>query len=176
MTRSYGLIGGGDSLSDLPPAKALIALYSTKKHAERTGTALMLLADTSAWHHSGNEVVAAAWRANLERDEIAMCGPVRLEVLYSAKSADDYTAIAEELDALHQLPCDQADLDRALDVHHALAQQGGLHHRSVKLVDLMIAAIAERADATVWHYDSDYDRVAEVTGQPIQWIAARGTL
>lgn len=136
----------------------------------------MLLADTSAWHHSGNEVVASAWRVNLDRNEIALCGPVRLEVLYSAKSADDYQAIAQELDSLHQLPCGQADLDRALEVQYALAQRGGLHHRSVKLIDLMIAAIAERTEATVWHYDSDYDRVAEITGQPMQWIAPRGTL
>jgi predicted nucleic acid-binding protein len=136
-----------------------------RRFVDRTGT---------AWHHSGKEVIAAGWRANLERDEIAVCGPVRLEILYSAKSADDYTAIAEELDALHQLPCDQAHWDRALDVQHALAQRGGLHHRSVKLVDLMIAAIAERADATVWHYDSDYDRVAEITGQRTSLIDPGG--
>jgi hypothetical protein len=23
---------------------------------------------------------------------------------------------------------------------------------------------------TVLHYDADYDRIAEVTGQPVQWI------
>lgn len=171
-----GLIVGDDWLRDLPPGKALIEHYSMTRFADRTGTARMLLADTSAWHHSGQEVIAAAWRANLERDEIAICGPVRLEILYSAKSADDYTGIAEELDALHQLPCDQPALDRALEVQYELAQRGGLHHRSVKLVDLMIAAIAERAEATVWHYDSDYDRVAEITCQPVQWIASRGTL
>jgi hypothetical protein len=53
---------------------------------------------------------------------------------------------------------------------------GGLHHRSVKIPDLLIAAAAEAAQATVLHYDEDYDRIAAITGQPVQWIAPRGSL
>ena len=59
-----------------------------------------------------------------------------------------------------------------LDVQEQLARQGGLHHRSVKVPDLVIAACAEAAGATLWHYDEDYDRIAEVTGQPAEWIAS----
>ncbi len=51
-----------------------------------------------------------------------------------------------------------------------------MHHRSVKLNDLLIAAAAELGGATVWHYDEDYDRIAELTGQPVEWIATRGSL
>jgi hypothetical protein len=25
------------------------------------------------------------------------------------------------------------------------------------------------------HYDADYDRIAEVTGQPVEWVVPRGT-
>jgi predicted nucleic acid-binding protein len=57
-----------------------------------------------------------------------------------------------------------------------LAHVGGLHHRSVKIADLIIAAAAEAADATVLHYDADYDRIAEVTDQAVQWIAPQGSL
>lgn len=136
----------------------------------------MLLADTSAWHHAGHPDVAAQWRAYLAADRIAVTPPMRLEVLYSTRSAGDYAAVARELDALHHVPCDAAAFDRALAVQRVLSEQGGLHHRSVKLVDLLIAAAAELAGATVWHYDEDYDRVAGITGQPAQWIAPRGTL
>jgi serine/threonine protein kinase len=57
-----------------------------------------------------------------------------------------------------------------------LARRGGLHHRSVKIPDLFIAACAEAAPAVVWHYDEDYDRIAKITGQAMEWIAPRGTL
>ena len=28
----------------------------------------------------------------------------------------------------------------------------------------------------LWHYDEDYDRIAEITGQRVEWIAPRGSL
>lgn len=58
----------------------------------------------------------------------------------------------------------------------ALARRGGLHHRSVKIPDLIVAATAEAAGATAWHYDEDYERIAAITDQPVAWIAPRGSL
>lgn len=136
----------------------------------------LLLADTSAWHRSSAPQVAELWRRYLDEDRIATTPPVRLEVLVSAKSARDYDLTARRLDALHQLPCGEEAFTRALQVQGALAQKSALHHRSVKIPDLLIAAVAEIAGATVWHYDRDYDRIAEVTGQPMQWIVRRGSL
>ena len=46
----------------------------------------------------------------------------------------------------------------------------------MKIADLVIAAAAEAAGATVLHYDADFDRVAKLTGQPVKWIAPRGSL
>jgi hypothetical protein len=42
--------------------------------------------------------------------------------------------------------------------------------------DLLVAAVAELEGAVVWHYDEDFDRIAEVTGQPTEWVAPRGSL
>jgi len=136
----------------------------------------LYLADTSAWHRATNPEVAEAWDRLLTADAIATYTQVRLEILYSARSATDYDQLAAELLALHQIPCGEAQQRRALEVQQALARQGGLHHRSVKIPDLVIAASAEAAGAILWHYDEDYDRIAEVTGQPAQWIAPRGSL
>lgn len=136
----------------------------------------LYLADTSAWHRATHPDVAAAWDSHLTADSLAICAPVRLEILYSARSAGDYDQLAAELAALHQLPCGAAQFERALDVQQELAHRGGLHHRSVKIPDLLIAASAEAAGATVWHYDEDYDRIAELTGQSMEWIAPRGSL
>ena len=57
-----------------------------------------------------------------------------------------------------------------------LAARGPLHHRQVKIPDLLIAAVAARNGLTVVHYDRDYEIIASVTGQPTRWAAPRGTV
>jgi predicted nucleic acid-binding protein len=132
--------------------------------------------DTSAWHRSGHPMVTARWRTLLDSDELGLCDQVRLEILYSARSAADYDALVEELDGLIPIPISGGTFPRALEVQQALAHVGGLHHRSVKIADLVIAAAAEAVEATVWHYDEDFDRIAALTGQPTEWVAPRGSL
>ncbi len=132
--------------------------------------------DTSAWHHATDPGVAEEWIRLLERDQLGLCDQARLEILFSARSADDYETLAEELSALRPIATDTSSFRRALEIQRRLAHTGGLHHRSVKIADLVIAAAAEVAAATVLHYDADYDRIAEITGQPVQWIAPRGSL
>jgi predicted nucleic acid-binding protein len=39
-----------------------------------------------------------------------------------------------------------------------------------------VAACAERADLAVLHYDADFERIAELTGQAEQWVVPRGTV
>lgn len=136
----------------------------------------LYLADTSAWHRATHPAIAAAWEQRLAADTLATCTQVRLEILYSARSAADYEQLSAELLALHQLPCGGDQFERALEVQHGLARRGGLHHRSVKIPDLLIAATAEAAGAVLWHYDEDFDRIAQITGQHVEWIAPRGSL
>jgi predicted nucleic acid-binding protein len=136
----------------------------------------LLLVDTSAWHRSGHDLVTEAWSDHLSADDLAVCAQVRLEILYSARSAADYEGMLSELDGLRQIPTGDAAFERALEVQRTLAHIGGLHHRSVKIADLVIAASAEIAGATMWHYDEDFDRIAAITGQPCQWVAPRGSL
>lgn len=136
----------------------------------------LYLADTSAWHRSTHATVADAWGRHLDADVIATCAQVRLEVLYSARSPEDYLRLSQELSAFVQIPCGEEAFERALEVQHELSRRGALHHRSVKIADLVIAASAEMGDAVVWHYDEDYDRIADVTGQRTAWIAPRGSL
>jgi hypothetical protein len=51
-----------------------------------------------------------------------------------------------------------------------------LHHRAVPYSDLLIAAAAEARGIAVLHYDEDYDRIAQITGQEMRWLAPRGSL
>jgi hypothetical protein len=60
-----------------------------------------------------------------------------------------------------------------MDVQGELSKTG--RHR-VPIPDLLIAAAAEAGGLTVLHYDSDYDTIAEVTGQSVEWVVPRGSL
>ncbi len=136
----------------------------------------MYCIDTSAWHRAGHPDVASRWRTCLESDQIGICDQVRLEILYSARSASDYQALADELTGLAPIALGDDAYARALQVQALLSRAGGLHHRSVKIADLLIAAAAESADRIVLHYDEDFDRIGAVTGQPTEWIAPRGSI
>lgn len=136
----------------------------------------LLCVDTSAWHRARHPAVAAAWSSHLDANDLGLCDQVRLEILWSARSSGDYDGLAEELAALHDIPSPPEVFKRALEVQRHLARVGGLHHRSVKIADLVIAAAAEISGAVVWHYDADFDTIAEITGQPVEWIAAPGSL
>lgn len=69
---------------------------------------------------------------------------------------------------------DQTVLDRAVEVQDTLAERS--QQRGAKIADLLIAAAAEGAELVVLHYDHDFDLIATVTGQPVEWILAPGTV
>jgi predicted nucleic acid-binding protein len=50
------------------------------------------------------------------------------------------------------------------------------HQRGRKVPDLLIAAAAEARGLTVMHYDSDFDQIAAVTGQPCEWVVPAGSV
>jgi predicted nucleic acid-binding protein len=82
--------------------------------------------------------------------------------------------MAAERRSLHWLSTPDEVWDTMLATQRALVDTA--RHRSVKIPDLVIAAVAQQHRATVLHYDSDYDAIADVTGQPTRWIVERGTL
>lgn len=97
-----------------------------------------------------------------------------LEFLNNAPDPRAYETLWAALRAHRWLDVTAEAMDRALDTHRRLA--AGSQHRHFRLPDLIIAATAEVHGATVLHYDADYDRIAAVTGQPTEWVAAKGTL
>jgi predicted nucleic acid-binding protein len=133
------------------------------------------LADTSAWNRSGrSEAVQERWRDLLVRGELAICSPIRLELLYSARNPADYVSLGDDLDGLIELPFDQAATARAHKVQALLAEDS--QHRAATPIDLYIAAVAELNDATLIHYDRHFDAISRITGQAVEWISPRGSL
>lgn len=110
----------------------------------------------------------------LEAGEAATCAIIDLEVLFSARSRDEYDRIRERRAlAYHSVPITDAILQRAIAIQSELARTG--RHR-VPIPDLIIAATAEAAGLVLLHYDHDYDVIAGITGQRAEWVVARGTL
>lgn len=138
----------------------------------------MRLADTSAWVWT--RAVGGELRAEFDEaaiaGEVATCAIVKLELLYSARNPTEFAALRADLDALPDCPIGAEQLQRALDVYEQLANRGGLHQRSVRHPDLLIATAAEAAGVPVVHYDEDYERITAITLQPTEWLAPRGSL
>lgn len=133
------------------------------------------LADKSALTRRGSRPeVRDALEPLMLAGEVATCGIVDLELLYSAASRATYRALAEALPGMPRVAMDEPCVQRALEVQAMLAERS--QHRAVPLPDLLVAACAERAGLTVLHYDADFDRVAALTGQAAQWIVARGSV
>jgi len=115
--------------------------------------------------------VAAGLGEALANDEVALSEPILLEYLNGARNAAEYARYDEALRAARLVSTTAQDWQRALEVHRLLASSGPGHQRSVRLVDLIVAAVAERFAYPVAHCDHDYDRIAGLTGQPVRWVA-----
>ena len=104
----------------------------------------------------------------------ATCSIIDLEVLFSARSHENYRTIRERRRlAYAQIPLTQDIFERTVTVQAKLAETG--QHR-LPIPDLIIAACAEANELTVLHYDADFDRIAAVTGQPVEWVVPRGSV
>ncbi len=131
------------------------------------------LADKSALARFPVPAVQQRLRPLLEEGWIATCAIVDLEVLYSSRSLADYEAVLEERRSLDVAPIDPEVMHSAIELQHALARRG--QHR-VPIADLVISAAARAAGLVVLHYDSDFERIAEVGGAAQEWVVQQGSL
>jgi predicted nucleic acid-binding protein len=129
--------------------------------------------DTSALIEAARRPGLAGVLADaLADDKVALTEPILIEYLNGARSLEEYDLFDSRLRAAHILETTPADWRRALSVHRSLAALGSGHQRSVRLVDLIIAAVAERFGYGLIHVDEDYDRIAKITGQQTRWLTA----
>jgi hypothetical protein len=107
--------------------------------------------------------------------KLATCSMTDLEQLFSVRTGVEHRARRGDIALRYaRVPIEQRTLDRALDVQGLLAERG--QHRGANIPDLIVAAAAERAGLTVLHYDSDFELIAEVTSQPVEWVLPRGSV
>jgi predicted nucleic acid-binding protein len=133
------------------------------------------LADKSALARLHLTDVTSVLAPLIEAGLVATCAVIEFEVLWSTRSSSEHDNVRDDRAAGYEwLATEEIDWQRALDVQGILWATGRM--RSVPLLDLLIAAVAERNRVTIVHYDADYDTIASITGQPTQWVVERGSV
>jgi predicted nucleic acid-binding protein len=131
------------------------------------------LADKSAWEQARYDRQARERLHELRQaKQLAICVISISELLYSVRSAEELARMRLEFSSLPYLHMTETAERQVEELMGALAARG--QHRT-PIPDLMLAAIAHANSAIVLHYDSDYERIASVTGQRHEWILPRGT-
>ena len=131
------------------------------------------LIDKSALVRLAGSPDVGEWASRIERGLVRISTVTRLEVGFSARSAEALRGGHERAPLAH-MPVEYltpAIEDRAVEVQLALAERG--HHRAASIPDLLVAAVAERSQLTVLHVDKDFDLIAEITGQPVERLVHR---
>lgn len=135
--------------------------------------ALSHLLDTSVLTRLRHQEVRSAIEPLVEDGRLARADISDLEIGFSARNASEWDALADALEAFTLLETTTEHVRRAKRVQRMLAAK---HQRGRKIPDLVIAAIAEARNLTILHYDTDFDLIAAITGQPAQWILPAGTV
>ena len=119
----------------------------------------MIAIDTSVWidFFRGRQPVADRVVAALDRDELAVPVPVRIEILSGARRGER-PRLARLLRALPVLsPSDETW--RRMEEWVSTGAAAG--HR-FGVADLLVAAIAVENDCDLWSLDADFERMARL--------------
>ncbi len=121
----------------------------------------MIVVDSSAfieyYRPSGLQGARRKVAEAIAADLVAVNGIIRVEILAFAPDERVLKKLTADFDAFHGLDLEPQDFDRATELGFALRRRA----ITVPTTDLVIAASAIRAQATLYHLDSHFDRIAE---------------
>jgi predicted nucleic acid-binding protein len=131
-----------------------------------------VLADTSAWMLArriprARELLFAA----AERGDIAWCWPVRYELTFDAPSPERIAAVDRTLAGMREIAVDRAVQRGVLTAMRELADDGSHGAHRLPLADLTVAVAAQTSGLDVLHYDHHFERLGDLLGVRMVWIA-----
>ena len=135
--------------------------------------ALTHVIDTSVIKRMADSQVRSVIEPLASEGVLARAGISDLEVGYSARNGEEWDRLVVDLEIFELVETTARHVRRAGQVQRLLAANS---QRGRKIPDLLIAAAAEAEGLVVLHYDQDFDRIAEVTGQATQWVVPSGTI
>jgi predicted nucleic acid-binding protein len=113
--------------------------------------------------------VAKAFLEAVESGQILGCPIVALELLYTARNAQEFDVLAGRHAGLREVPVTRSVTRAAIAALRELAHRRLGYHR-VPPADALVAAAAQEAGVGVLHHDRHYDRLAEVLDFESRWI------
>jgi predicted nucleic acid-binding protein len=126
------------------------------------------LADTSALARLNRPTVAAVLGPLIEAGLIATYGFIEFEFGWATRNAAEFDQVRTDREEGYEwMATHDEDWHRALNVQQMLWRNGRV--RAVGFPNMLIADVAGRERVTLLHYDSDYDLIAEITRQAMQW-------
>jgi predicted nucleic acid-binding protein len=138
-----------------------------------TGT-IHCLVDTSALVRLAWPEVTAVLAPQIQAGTVATCGVIELELLALIRDPADMREIrGVRAAAFPWLATHDDDWRRAVAVQALLVEAG---HHKVPWPKLVIAAVAERHQMMVLHYDPVFAFIAKATGQSVEWVVPEGSL
>ena len=91
-----------------------------------------------------------------QRDALATCGVVELELLVGTKSQREFETLGDQLKGLRYLRMEEFDWISAARLAFSLRRSGV----TVPYPDLLVATLALRHGAVVVHADQHFDQIA----------------
>lgn len=136
------------------------------------------LIDNSVWARLSTDasvVDALKVVVDLARpDDVLICPPIALEVGFSARTGPDHSLLAAQLEEFPECT-EHPSVEEVMLIQNRLWNGGIL--RAAGAMDTLIAAYAMKNDATLLHYDRDYDHIATVMPDfRHRWIMPRGSI
>jgi predicted nucleic acid-binding protein len=126
------------------------------------------LIDKSAYTRLPGSPDAQVWVDRIERGTVRISTVTRLEIGYSFRNAVQARreSVSPPLALMPLEYLTPAVEDRAVEVQLLLADRG--QHRAPSIPDLLVAATAEVAELTILALDTDFELIAQITGQPVE--------
>ena len=103
-------------------------------------------------------------------NRVAILPMIHLELLGGTKSTGEFERLKSRLDALHQIPADEANWEIAAELSFKLGQQG----KTIPYTDILIGSAAIVANALLLHADRHFDLMAEDTDLRARSLASEG--
>jgi predicted nucleic acid-binding protein len=127
------------------------------------------MVDTSAWIEFLRDTDSAVCKRveELLASDIAICDPIRMEVLAGARDAEHLSDLRRLLARASVLPTTPVNYEQAAALYRTCRRNGETVRR---MIDCLIAAVALHAGASILHADGDFDVLARHTALPIESV------
>lgn len=121
----------------------------------------MILIDSSLWilgfKSNGSEEIKKMLGELLDKDLVATCGMILLEILQGSRNKTEYDELAVELDALHYCETNKEVWERSAQLGFDLRRKG----LTIPATDILIASVALFYDFMLFHADHHFEMIAK---------------